>query len=200
MLFNWFKRKKSTDSEMKYLLVGLGNIGYEYEGTRHNIGFDILDKIAESKEIKFKNERLADFAEFTHRGRKVFMIKPTTYMNLSGKSVHYWHRKLEIPLNHILVNVDDINLDFGRIRIRTKGSDGGHNGLSDIQEKIGKDYGRLRIGIGNEFSRGRQADFVLGKWNDEEASELPKILEKAANANLDFVFRGFNFVLNTYNN
>lgn len=200
MLFNWFKKTKSTLNTMKYLLVGLGNIGYEYAGTRHNIGFDILDKIALDKEIKFKSERLADFAEFNFRGRKVYMIKPTTYMNLSGKSVLYWYKKLEIPLDHIFVNVDDINLDFGRIRIRTKGSDGGHNGLSDIQEKIGKDYGRLRIGIGSEFSKGRQADYVLGKWNDNEKSELPKIIEKAANANLDFVFRGFNFVLNTYNN
>ena len=186
--------------KMKYLLVGLGNIGYEYEGTRHNIGFEILDCLARKKDISFKLERLAYFAETTHRGRKVYLIKPTTYMNLSGKAVNYWMNKLDIPLKHILVNVDDINLDFERLRIRKHGSDGGHNGLKDIQDKIGRDYGRLRVGVGNEFSKGQQADYVLSGWSEEQKEKLGGIIEKAANANLDFVFRGFDYVLNNYNN
>ena len=185
---------------MKYLLVGLGNIGFEYEGTRHNIGFEILDHLAAIKEVTFKQDRLAYFAELAHRGRKVYLIKPTTYMNLSGKAVLYWMNKLDIPLKHVLVNVDDINLDFGMIRIRKQGSDGGHNGLKDIQDRIGKEYGRLRVGVGNEFSKGQQADYVLSKWSDEQSEKLPEIIGKAANANLDFVFRGFDFVLNNYNN
>ena len=121
-------------------------------------------------------------------------------MNLSGKAVLYWMNKLDIPLKHVLVNVDDINLDFGKIRIRKQGSDGGHNGLKDIQDRIGKEYGRLRVGVGNEFSKGQQADYVLSKWSNDQSEKLPEIIEKAANANLDFVFRGFDFVLNNYNN
>ena len=185
---------------MQYLLAGLGNIGNEYEGTRHNIGFEILDHLAAIKEVTFKQDRLAYFAELAHRGRKVYLIKPTTYMNLSGKAVLYWMNKLDIPLKHVLVNVDDINLDFGKIRIRKQGSDGGHNGLKDIQDRIGKEYGRLRVGVGNEFSKGQQADYVLSKWSNDQSEKLPEIIEKAANANLDFVFRGFDFVLNNYNN
>ncbi|MGE5357165.1 MAG: aminoacyl-tRNA hydrolase [Deltaproteobacteria bacterium] len=184
---------------MKYLLVGLGNIGFEYEGTRHNIGFDILDHLAAIKEVTFKQDRLAYFAELAHRGRKVYLIKPTTYMNLSGKAVHFWMNKLDIPLKHVLVNVDDINLEFGRIRIRKQGSDGGHNGLKDIQSRIGTEYGRLRVGVGSEFSKGQQADYVLSKWSDEQNKKLPEIIAKAANANLDFVFRGFDYILNNYN-
>lgn len=183
---------------MKYLLTGLGNIGAEYQNTRHNIGFKIADKVAEKLNAQFKTDRLVFIADSTYKGRKVYIIKPTTYMNLSGKAVQYWLNKLEIPKENLFVNVDDLNLEFGQIRIRTKGSDGGHNGLSDIQDKIGKDYGRLRVGIGNQFMLGRQVDYVLGDWNEDELIELPNILEKAANANLDFVFRGFDFILNNY--
>lgn len=185
---------------MKFLLVGLGNIGTEYESTRHNIGFDIVDKIAAKYEVTFKQDRLAFFAEMTYRGRKVYLIKPTTYMNLSGKSVQYWMQKLDISNENIFVNVDDINLDFERMRARKQGSDGGHNGLKDIQARIGTNYSRLRVGVGNDFSRGMQADYVLGTWDQDQKAKLPEILAKAVNANLDFVFRGIDFVLNNYNN
>ncbi len=185
---------------MKFLLVGLGNIGMDYEGTRHNVGFDIVDKIAAKYDVVFKQDRLAFFTEMNYRGRKVYLIKPTTYMNLSGKAVLYWMQKLDITNENILVNVDDINLDFERLRARKQGSDGGHNGLKDIQSKIGKIYARLRVGVGNDFSRGMQADYVLGKWDQDQKVKLPEILDKAVNANLDFVFRGIDFVLNNYNN
>ncbi|HHH54708.1 MAG TPA: aminoacyl-tRNA hydrolase [Bacteroidetes bacterium] len=184
---------------MKYLIAGLGNIGEEYSDTRHNIGFLIADKLAEKAGVSFKQERLAYFAEFRHRGRKVYVIKPTTYMNLSGKAIKYWLDKLGIKKSHLMVNVDDINLDFGKIRIRKKGSDGGHNGLKDIQNYLGNDYNRLRVGVGNEFSKGHQVDYVLGEWTSEQREKLPEIVEKAANANLDFVFRGMHHVLNNYN-
>lgn len=185
---------------MKFLLVGLGNIGTEYEGTRHNIGFDIVDKIAAKSEVIFKQDRLAFLAEMTYRGRKVYLIKPTTYMNLSGKAVQYWMQKLDITSEKIFVNVDDINLDFERLRARKQGSDGGHNGLKDIQSRIGTNYARLRVGVGNDFFRGMQADYVLGAWDQDQKAKLPDILDKAAKANLDFVFRGIDFVLNNYNN
>ena len=184
---------------MKYLIAGLGNIGEEYVDTRHNIGFLIADKLAEIANVNYKQEKLAFFAEFKYRGRKIYLIKPTTYMNLSGKSVKYWMNKLDIKKSHLMVNVDDINLEFGKIRIRTKGSDGGHNGLKDIQNYFGKDYNRLRVGVGNDFSKGQQVDYVLGKWTQQQKEKLPEIVEKAAKANLDFVFRGMHYVLNNYN-
>lgn len=184
---------------MKYLLVGLGNIGNEYTGTRHNIGFDIADQVACMRNVEFRPDRLAYVAETSYRGRKLFLIKPSTYMNLSGRAVQYWLDKLDIPKSNLLVNVDDLNLGFGRIRVRKKGSDGGHNGLFSIQEKIGIEYNRLRMGIGSDFAEGYQSDYVLGKWDDEQKEELAILIKKAANANLDFVFRGIEFVLNNYN-
>ncbi len=184
---------------MKYLLVGLGNIGNEYAGTRHNIGFDIADRIAEMRKAEFRLDRLAYFTEFGYRGRKVYIIKPSTYMNLSGRAILYWLDKLDIPKSNLLVNVDDINLEFGRIRVRKKGSDGGHNGLRSIQERIGTEYNRLRMGVGSDFSEGYQSDYVLGKWKEEQKEELETLVKKAASANLDFVFRGIEFVLNNYN-
>ena len=195
----FFKRKVIKDNSMKYLIAGLGNIGEEYANTRHNIGFLIADKLAEKADVDFKQERLAYFTEFKYRGRKVYVIKPTTYMNLSGKSIKYWMDKLDIKKSHLMVNVDDINLEFGKIRIRKKGSDGGHNGLKDIQNYFGKDYNRLRVGVGSDFSKGQQVDYVLGKWSGEQKEKLSEIIEKAANANLDFVFRGMHHVLNNYN-
>lgn len=185
---------------MKYLIVGLGNVGAEYEGTRHNVGFDVLDKMIEDRDVEFSLKRLAYFADFKYRGRTIYLIKPTTFMNLSGKAIAYWMDKLSVKKSHVLVNVDDINIEFGRIRARSKGSDGGHNGLKDIQNRIGSDYSRIRIGVGNEFSKGGQIDYVLGRWNEEQEKLLPEILDKAVKANLDFVFRGMSFVSNTYNN
>ena len=196
--FNLF-RFKEEDNSMKYLLVGLGNIGDDYAHTRHNIGFDIADAIVQKTGGEFKQERLAYLAEVKYRGRKVYVIKPTTYMNLSGKAVNYWLKKLNIDKSHLLVNVDDINLDFGKLRIRKKGSDGGHNGLKDIQNYLGKNYNRLRVGVGNDFSKGGQVDYVLGEWTPEQKEILSGIIDKAAAANLDFVFRGIDYVLNNYN-
>ncbi len=191
--------KKKEKDEMKYLIVGLGNIGDEYTGTRHNAGFLIADKIAEKNAADFTQKKLAYLAEFKYRGRKVYVIKPTTYMNLSGKAIKYWLDKLSVKKSHLFINVDDINLDFGKLRIRKKGSDGGHNGLKDIQNYLGKEYNRLRVGVGSEFSKGQQVDYVLGEWSDEQKEKLPEIIEKAANANLDFVFRGMHHVINNYN-
>ncbi len=198
-IFRIFKSKETEEQHMKYLIVGLGNIGDEYENTRHNIGFKIADSIAERGKATFKQGRLAFMASFKYRGRNVYVIKPTTYMNLSGKAVKYWMDKLGIKKSHVFINVDDINLDFGKLRIRKKGSDGGHNGLKDIQNYLGADYNRLRVGVGSEFSKGQQVDYVLGEWTSEQKEALPDIINKATEANLDFVFRGMHHVINNYN-
>ncbi len=195
----FFNKKENENQNMKYLLVGLGNIGDEYRETRHNIGFKIADALSEKGKTVFKQQRLANLASFKYRGRIVYVIKPITYMNLSGKAVKYWMDKLSIKKSHILINVDDINLDFGKIRIRKKGSDGGHNGLKDIQNYLGADYNRLRVGVGSNFPKGQQVDYVLGEWTDEQKEQLPEIIDKAVNANLDFVFRGMHHIINNYN-
>ena len=169
---------------MKYLVVGLGNPGAQYAGTRHNIGFDILDALAKEKEVEFKVDRLSDKAELKFKGRNLILIKPTTYMNLSGKAVQYWLQKEKIPIDRVLIISDDIALPFGKLRLKGKGSDGGHNGLKDIQQVLQtSSYSRLRFGIGSEFSKGRQSDFVLGKWSDEESKFLPERINKS----VDFI-------------
>ena len=148
---------------MKYLVVGLGNMGAEYDDTRHNIGFDVLDHLAKANEVSFKNDRLGDVTRFKHRGRTFVLLKPSTYMNLSGKAVQYWMTKEKIKISNVLIVVDDLNLDLGKLRLRGKGSDGGHNGLKHINQTLGQNrYARLRMGIGNEYTKGRQIDFVLG--------------------------------------
>jgi len=160
----------------KYLIVGLGNIGAEYAGTRHNIGFDVLDALVKKHGGVFSIERLAEKVEIKWKGQVFIGIKPTTYMNLSGKAVKYWMDKEKIPKENILVVLDDLALPLARLRLRPAGSDAGHNGLTSIQESLGTDaYARLRLGIGNNFPKGRQAEFVLGKW---EAAELPLVLAK----------------------
>jgi len=164
---------------MKYLIAGLGNMGAEYDGTRHNVGFEVIDKLAKEFDVEFKHEQLGDVGKFRHKGRTFVLLKPSTYMNRSGKSVRYWLTKQKIQKQNLLVIVDDLNLEFGKMRLRNKGSDGGHNGLKDIQQYIGSGYSRLRIGIGGEFGRGRQVDFVLGKWEKKEEAELPVIIDKA---------------------
>jgi len=169
---------------MKYLVVGLGNPGEQYEGTRHNIGFDVLDAFAKEKEVVFKVDRLSDKAELKFKGRNLILIKPTTYMNLSGKAVQYWLQKEKIPIDRVLIISDDIALPFGKLRLKGKGSDGGHNGLKDIQQVLQtSSYSRLRFGVGSEFSKGRQSDFVLGKWSDEESKLLPERINKS----VDFI-------------
>lgn len=183
---------------MKYLIAGLGNIGDEYANTRHNIGFSVVDALA--GDVKFKQDRHAYVAEIKFKGRIFVLIKPTTYMNLSGKAVQYWMQAEKIPLENILVVTDDIALPFGTIRIKGKGSDGGHNGLKSIQESIGStEYARLRFGVGNEFSKGRQSDYVLGKWNDEESKLLPERITKCCEAVKAFGTIGIGLTMTNYN-
>ena len=184
----------------KFLIVGLGNIGAEYENTRHNVGFKILDYLAEQQEATWKTERLGDLTEFRQKGRTFFLLKPNTYMNLSGKAVKYWIDKEKIPLENVLIVTDDLNLDFGAIRIKTRGSDGGHNGLKDIQDKLETNkYPRFRFGIGNNFGKGRQVGFVLDEWDAEEEKELKERIEIASKAIISFGLAGVNRTMNSFN-
>ena len=185
---------------MKFLIAGLGNIGQEYQGTRHNIGFEILDCFAEQSGISFKSARYGDVVETKFRGRNLVFLKPSTYMNLSGKAVRYWMNKEKINKENLLVIVDDLNLEFGKQRLRGKGSDGGHNGLKDINNMCGgNNYARLRFGIGNAFSKGRQVDFVLGEWTSEEREKLPELIKYAGDTAKSFAAIGLNFTMNTFN-
>ena len=185
---------------MKYLIAGLGNIGPEYELTRHNIGFLALDYLGDFKKVEFQSSRLAFAADFKHKGRIVQLIKPTTYMNLSGRSIRYWLEQLKIPAENLMVVVDDIALPFGKIRIRAKGSSAGHNGLTDIENVLGTNaYPRLRIGIGDDFSRGRQVEYVLSRFDKKELEELPFIFNQVNEALLSFVTIGLERTMNEYN-
>lgn len=185
---------------MKFLIAGLGNIGSEYDGTRHNIGFDVADVFVMKNEQKFSSDKLADVAKFKYRGRSITVIKPTTYMNLSGKSIKYWMDKEKIQLQNTLVIVDELALPLGTLRMRASGSDGGHNGLKSIQDLLQTNkYPRLRFGIGNDYPKGRQADFVLSKWTSEE---LPIVKEKiltSVEMVESFVFRGIQNTMNQFN-
>lgn len=185
---------------MKYLIVGLGNIGVEYDATRHNIGFDVADAFVIKHQNTFHNDRLANVSEVSWKGKKFIVIKPTTYMNLSGRALKYWMDKEKIKLENILVIVDDLALPLGELRLRAGGSSAGHNGLKDIEAHLGtRQYPRLRFGIGNDFPKGRQVDFVLGKWNK---NELPVIQEKILTS-IDiiesFASIGLERTMNTFN-
>lgn len=173
---------------MKYLVVGLGNVGAEYEGTRHNAGFMVLDALlGASSTVSFRPERLGSVAEVSHRGRTLVLLKPSTYMNLSGKAVQYWMQRERVPLARLLVVVDDLALPLGGVRLRAKGSDGGHNGLKHIQSVLqSAAYPRLRVGIGSDFARGRQVDYVLTPFAQDERGALASALERAAQAVLTF--------------
>lgn len=184
----------------KFLIVGLGNIGDEYAHTRHNIGFEILDFLAQEHDLKFRSDRLADVAELKYKGKQLILIKPTTYMNLSGKAVNYWMQAEKIAIENCLVLVDELALPFGKIRLGPKGSDGGHNGLKNIQEVLGTTaYPRLRFGISNEFGKGAQVNYVLGKWNDEEKKTLNERVKLAADAVKAFAFAGLARCMNEFN-
>jgi PTH1 family peptidyl-tRNA hydrolase len=185
---------------MKFLIVGLGNIGAEYEATRHNIGFMIADQLAENAKISFEASRLASIADFRYRGKSIYLIKPSTYMNLSGRAVNYWMQQLRIPLQNVLIITDDIALPLDRIRMRAKGSSAGHNGLKNIEETVGPNYPRLRVGIGDDFSKGRQIDFVLGRFTEKELELLPNIIDAASNAALSFCTVGIERTMNLFNN
>ncbi len=186
---------------MKYLIVGLGNIGDEYRNTRHNIGFKILDAFAEASNISFATERYGDIARVRVKNKQLILLKPSTYMNLSGNAVRYWKEKEGIELNHILILVDDLALPFGTIRIKGQGSDAGHNGLKNIAEMLGTSaYPRLRFGIGNDFPRGCQIDYVLGPFSLEERNKMPERLDIAIDAIKSFCLAGIQLTMNTYNN
>lgn len=189
-----------SDPMKKYLIAGLGNIGPEYAHTRHNIGFQILDRLALQEGVSFEPGRLGDVGTLKVKGRSLLLLKPSTYMNRSGKAVQYWLEKEKIPLEHLLVVTDDLNLPFGTLRLKTQGSDGGHNGLRDIQAVLGTTaYARFRFGIGSEFSRGKQVDYVLGTWNEDEAAALPERLDKGAALIKSFVLAGPKLTMNTFN-
>lgn len=185
---------------MNYLVIGLGNIGYEYVNTRHNIGFMILDAWSQASNIIFKTERYGDVAQFKFKGRTFNLLKPSTYMNLSGKAVNYWMSKLNIPAENIIVIVDDLALPLGSFRMRKKGSAGGHNGLANINECIGTEgYTRIRIGIGAEFGQGAQVNYVLGKFSAEDLETLKPTIEKTIEAVKAFGTIGVDRAMNQYN-
>ncbi|VAV84807.1 Peptidyl-tRNA hydrolase [hydrothermal vent metagenome] len=184
----------------KFLIVGLGNIGDKYEKTRHNIGFKILDALAENEKIVFETKKLGDISRFRYKGRTFILLKPNTYMNLSGKAVKYWSNIENIPLENILVVADDLNLPFGTIRLKAKGSAGGHNGLTNINEQLqSQNYGRLRFGVGAEFKTGRQVDYVLGEWNQEEQDKISERIDKSTKAITSFALAGMANTMSDFN-
>ena len=185
---------------MEYLVVGLGNIGAEYASTRHNMGFMVLDAWAQASNVLFKTDRYGDVAEVSFKGRWFVLLKPNTYMNLSGNAVRYWMQKLHLPLENLIVISDDINLPFGTLRMRANGSSGGHNGLQDITDKLESDqWTRIRVGIGNDFSRGRQVDYVLGPLSDEEKAAVPELASRIIQGIKDISTIGVQRAMNTVN-
>ncbi len=204
-MLTWFKKLFAKEEEekedpMKYLIVGLGNMGREYDDTRHNIGFDVVDHLAEWGKVSFKNDNLGDVAEIKHKGRTLVLLKPSTFMNLSGKAVRYWGQKKKILPTNLLVVVDDLHLPLGQMRLKAKGGDGGHNGLKDINQILNTTkYTRLRIGIGDEFGKGQQVNFVLGKWTAKEQEQLPEIIKTAGEAIKSYATIGLSHTMNQFN-
>ncbi|WP_339626890.1 aminoacyl-tRNA hydrolase [uncultured Maribacter sp.] len=193
--------QEEKDPMKKFLIVGLGNIGDEYTETRHNIGFKILDEVAQANDFTFETAKLGDIGSYKIKGRTVICLKPSTYMNRSGKALKYWMDKENIPQSNVLVITDDINLPFGTIRIKTKGSNGGHNGLKDIELFLQTiTYNRYRFGVGADFGKGRQVEYVLGQWDDEEKALLPERLKKSTEIINSFVLAGIARTMNQYNN
>ena len=204
-MFKWLFQGKSNKQETQlmsknFLIVGLGNIGAEYVRTRHNIGFKVLNHLAKQNEIEFETRKLGALATYKFKGRTFLLLKPNTFMNLSGKAVKYWLDKENIPLENLLVITDDLNLPFGTLLLKTKGSNGGHNGLKDIQDKLNTiQYNRLRFGISNEFSKGLQVYYVLGEWTEEESEKLDERLEQASKMLISFAMSGVNHTMNQFN-
>jgi PTH1 family peptidyl-tRNA hydrolase len=203
-MLGWLKRifhkEEEKEDSMKFLIAGLGNIGAKYVGTRHNIGFEVADQIAMDLDGSFKTESNGDIAEVKHKGRTLILLKPSTYMNRSGKAIRYWMQKKKIKQENVLVILDDLNLDFGKIRMKGKGSDGGHNGLKDIQEMFGNtNYARLRVGIGADYRKGQQIDFVLGKWTNKEMDDLLPIIQKTSDAAKAYCSIGLKNTIAQYN-
>lgn len=198
---SWFGPQPKIEFDpMKYLIVGLGNIGTDYDNTRHNIGFDVIDALVKEFDVEMKLEGNAQVGTMKFKGRTLVLIKPTTYMNLSGKAVRYHAQKHKIPNDKILVILDDLNINFERIRLRGKGSDGGHNGLKHIDQMMGgNNYPRLRLGIGSNFGKGRQVDFVIGKWTSKELEILPSIIDHSVATVKAFVSIGIQHTMSQFN-
>ena len=197
----WFGRRNNADGDsVNYLVAGLGNIGPEYALTRHNMGFMILDSWAQESGIVFSPGRYGSTAQMSYKGRKIYLLKPSTYMNLSGNAVRYWQRKYKIPLSNLIVICDDINLPFGTMRLRKGGSAGGHNGLEHIELCLGtKEYARIRLGIGKDFEQGGQIDYVLGRLSDQELAQIPEMAARVLQGIREFCTVGADFAMNTLN-
>lgn len=186
---------------MKYLIAGLGNIGDEYANTRHNIGFRVVDRLATKENLSFADKRYGFVTEYKYKGRMFILLKPSTYMNLSGRAINYWLQKEKIEIDHLLVVVDDVALPFGAVRLKGKGSDGGHNGLRSINEILGtQDYARLRFGLGNNYMQGQQINYVLGEWSKEEEKALPERLDLAVDMIKSYGTAGVERTMNFFNN
>ena len=200
-LFSTSKPEESNNTHMKkFLIVGLGNIGAEYVNTRHNIGFKIVDFLAREESLDFQTVKLGSLAEYKLKGKTIFLLKPNTYMNLSGKAVQYWMEKEKISIENVLIITDDLNLSFGTIRIKPKGTDGGHNGLKSIQQTLNSsEYSRFRFGISDEFKKGKQVDYVLGEWDEIEKEKLTERLEKSIEAIKCFALSGLESTMTKYN-
>lgn len=199
-LFWTTKKEDNTNYMKKFLIVGLGNIGAEYVNTRHNIGFKIIDHLANKESLSFETVRFGMLAEYKFKGRTFLLLKPNTYMNLSGKAVKFWMDKENVPLENILVITDDLNISFGTVRIKPKGSDGGHNGLKNINLLLNtQNYARFRFGISDEFKKGKQVDYVLGEWEESEKIKLPERLELASEIIKSFGTAGLENTMTTYN-
>ena len=197
---NFFGWKKNNLEMKKFLIVGIGNIGKEYDNTRHNVGFQILDYISKEYKQDFETVKYGQLSKFTIKGKSVILLKPSTYVNLSGKAVSYWLKKEKIGINNLLVISDDLNLDFGKIRIKTKGTDGGHNGLKDISNVLGtNDYNRFRFGIGEDFPKGRQSDYVLSKWSNDEIAEFISLETHFIELFKSYIFEGIDITMNKFN-
>ena len=197
-IFNF--KKAHLPNSKKFLVVGLGNIGSKYKMTRHNIGFEIVDYLSNKEKLSFETFKLAEKTILQKKGKKIVLIKPNTYMNLSGKSVKYWMNKEKIPIENLLVITDDLNLPFGKLRIRSKGSSGGHNGLKNIEEIFGsQNYSRLRFGINNKEKNKNKVDFVLNKWNEIEYKSLEDYLNESCEIILSFIFNGIQNTMNKFN-
>ncbi len=207
-MIQWFKslfsiintEESNNNSMKKFLIVGLGNIGAEYVNTRHNIGFKVVDFLARKEGLDFQTVKLGVLAEYKTKGRTLLLLKPNTYMNLSGKAVQYWMEKEKIEKDNVLIITDDLNLAFGTIRIKPKGSDGGHNGLKSIQQTLNSsEYSRFRFGISDEFKKGKQVDYVLGEWDDTEKEKLTERLEMAVEAVKSFALSGLEITMTSFN-
>jgi PTH1 family peptidyl-tRNA hydrolase len=199
-LFSAESKEDKIDNMKKFLIVGLGNIGAEYVNTRHNIGFKVVDFLARKEAVSFETVKLGTMAEFKFKGRTFLLLKPNTYMNLSGKAVKYWLDKENIPVENLFVIADDLNLSFGAIRVKPKGSDGGHNGLKNINFELNSNvYARFRFGISDEFKKGKQVDYVLGEWTPEEEAKLPERYEMAAEIIKSFGTAGLELTMTSFN-